>query len=151
MEVSCVPFVENDSETPLFRSINEVEASMAGGVRSRWDYLCPCWARPWTFQQDGAPFHKSNVTQRWLLGHFPDVININQWPAAPDLNPIELVWGILKPRVNAQAHPDVQSLIRALGREWGQLSQEEINNTIEGWPARLDAMLEKRGDRFEKQ
>jgi transposase len=108
------------------------------------------WAKPWTFQQDSAPSHKSNETQRWLLDHFPDVITRQQWPAAsPDINPIELIWGILKPRVNAEAHPNVESLKRALNREWGKLSQEEINRSIDGWPGRLDAMIAAKGRRFE--
>jgi DDE superfamily endonuclease len=108
------------------------------------------WARPWTFQQDGARAHTSNESQSWLLDHFPDIIARQQWPAlSPDINPIELIWGILKPRVNAEAHPDVESLKRALNREWGLLSQEEINNTIDGWPGRLDAMIKAKGGRFE--
>jgi hypothetical protein len=108
------------------------------------------WAKPWTFQQDGARAHTSNESQRWLLDHFPDLITRGQWPAvSPDINPIELIWGIMKPRVNAEAHPDVQSLKRALNREWGLLSQEEINNAIDGWPGRLDAMIKAKGGRFE--
>jgi inhibitor of nuclear factor kappa-B kinase subunit alpha len=108
------------------------------------------WARKWTYQQDGAPSHTSNETQRWLLEHFPDVITKRQWPAAsPDINPIELIWGILKPRVNAEAHPDVKSLARALDREWGKLTYEEINACIDGWPERLDAMIKANGKRFE--
>ena len=108
------------------------------------------WARPWTFQQDGAPSHKSNVTQKWLLDHFPDLISRQQWPASsPDINPIELIWGILKPRVNAEAHPNVLSLTRALNREWGKLTFEEVNRTIEGWMDRLNAVIAARGKRFE--
>ena len=85
------------------------------------------WQRQWTFQQNGAPSHGSKETQRWLLGHFPDVITKQQWPAAsPDLNPIELIWGILKTRVNPEAHPDVESLKQALKREWEALSFEDI-------------------------
>jgi hypothetical protein len=104
----------------------------------------------WTFQQDGAPAHKSNITQRWLQNHFPDVITRDQWPAAsPDINPIELVWGILKPRVCAEAHPSVISLKAALLREWEKLTYEEINKCIDGWPGRLDQMIAAGGDRFE--
>ena len=108
------------------------------------------WRRMWIYQQDGAPSHTSNITQRWLMEHFPDVITRDQWPAAsPDINPIELIWGILKPRVNAEAHPSVQSLEQALVREWNLLSQDEINRTIDGWIGRLDAMLAAGGGRFE--
>jgi DDE superfamily endonuclease/Winged helix-turn helix len=121
------------------------------------------WQQAWTFQQDGAPSHKSNETQRWLLGHFPDVITRDQWPAAsPDLNPIELVWGILKPRVNPEAHQTVGSLKEALQREWDALTPEEINACIDGkeeevgekksgggFMGRLRAMLAHGGGRFE--
>ena len=57
--------------------------------------------------------------------------------------------GILKPRVNAEAHPNVQSLTRALSREWEKLTQEEINRAIERWMARVDAMIAAKGKRFE--
>jgi len=108
------------------------------------------WQRSWTFQQDGAPSHASGETQRWLQGHFPDVITKLQWPASsPDINPIELIWGILKPRVNAEAHPSVNSLLRALNDEWVKLTYEEINKTIDGWMGRLDAMIDAGGGRFE--
>jgi len=83
------------------------------------------------------------------LDNFPDLITRYQWPAAsPDINPIEHL-GILKPRVNAEAHPNVQSLTRALSREWEKLTQEEINRAIERWMARVDAMIAAKGKRFE--
>jgi len=121
------------------------------------------WQQQWTFQQDGAPSHKSNETQRWLLGHFPDIIIKDQWPAAsPDLNPIELIWGILKPRVNPEAHQTVGSLKETLLREWEALTPDEINACIDGreeevgekksgggWMGRLRAMLAHKGGRFE--
>jgi transposase len=121
------------------------------------------WERMWTFQQDGAPSHKSNETQRWLLDHFPDVITRHQWPAAsPDINPIELIWGILKPRVSPEAHDSVDSLKEALLREWEALTFEEINACIDGrdnkeqengkrrgWMGRLDKMIARKGRRFE--
>ena len=108
------------------------------------------WTRHWTFQQDGAPGHKAISTQRWIDAHFPDMISNNEWPpASPDINPIELIWGIMKPRVNAEAHPDVESLEEALRREWDVLSIEEINNAIDGWMGRLDAMIAAGGNRFE--
>ena len=104
----------------------------------------------WTFQQDGAPSHRSIVTQRWISQHFPDMITKDEWPpSSPDINPIELIWGILKTRVNPEAHPSVASLKEALKREWRALTIEEINTTIEGWMPRLEKMLAVHGGRFE--
>jgi hypothetical protein len=126
----------------------EVEVKRKKG----YDEKTKRWTQPWTFQQDGAPSHKFNETQRWLLEHFPDVITRQQWPASsPDINPIELIWGILKPKVNAVAHPNVQSLERALLREWRNLTYETINKCIDDWPKRLDKMLAKGGGRFEEE
>ena len=108
------------------------------------------WAQRWVFQQDNAPGHKAITTQQWIRQHFPDFITKDQWPpSSPDINPIELIWGILKPRVNAAAHPNVASLEEALKREWDALTMEEINNTIDGWPGRLDKMIAAKGGRFE--
>lgn len=108
------------------------------------------WAQQWTFQQDGAPSHRSRRTQQWLVDHFPDVILKGDWPAAsPDINPIENIWGILKPKVNAVAHTSLRSLRVALNREWGNLPIEVINKTIDGWPDRVKRMISARGGRFE--
>jgi hypothetical protein len=84
------------------------------------------------------------------VDHFPDVITKHQWPpASPDINPIELLWDILKPRVNAEAHTSRLSLLRALHEEWGKLTFEEINACIDGWPERLRRMGRAAGGRFE--
>jgi hypothetical protein len=78
------------------------------------------------------------------------MIRRSQWPpSSPDINPIELIWGYLKPRVNAEAHESLESLEAALKREWLDLPMEVINNTIDGWMGRLDAMIAARGARFE--
>jgi hypothetical protein len=108
------------------------------------------WRRRFTFQQDGAPAHKHGLTQEYCRTHFPDFISYVQWPpASPDINPIENVWAILKERACAEPHADVESLKRALEREWAALSQREINRIIDAWPGRLAAMIRARGRRFE--
>jgi inhibitor of nuclear factor kappa-B kinase subunit alpha len=127
-----------------FMQVFEVEIKQKIG----YDERTGRWRQPWTFQQDSAPAHKANITQRWLLDHFPDVITRQQWPASsPDLNPIENIWGIL--RVNVVAHPNVDFLKQALRREWDKLTLVEINRCVARWPRCLDAMLNAGGIRFE--
>jgi len=108
------------------------------------------WRRPFTFQQDGAPAHTANSTQQWLKQHFPDFIKKDEWPpSSPDINPIELIWGILKTRVNVEAHDSLESLEDALATEWNALTIEEINAVTDGWMDRIDAMIDAGGERFE--
>ena len=51
---------------------------------------------PFIFMQDGAPAHKSNLTQQWFLNRNIPFIPREEWPGnSPDLNPIENFWDLL--------------------------------------------------------
>ncbi|GFW63870.1 transposable element Tcb1 transposase [Trichonephila clavipes] len=55
------------------------------------------------------------------------------WPAfSPDLNPVEHVWGMLGRRVAVhQPSPTcLPQFRRALLDEWGNIPQDQINNSI---------------------
>ncbi len=44
----------------------------------------------YTFQQDSAPAHKSNLVQSWLRRSLPDFWDAQTWPpSSPDLNPCD--------------------------------------------------------------
>ena len=46
--------------------------------------------RPWVWQQDSAPAHKSKETQAWLQKECYDFVPFSQWsPSSPDLNPLD--------------------------------------------------------------
>ena len=50
--------------------------------------------RPWVWQQDSAPAHKSKETQAWLQKEYYDFVPFSHWsPSSPDLNPLDyFVW-----------------------------------------------------------
>ena len=58
----------------------------------------------WRFQQDNAPYHKAYVVKEFLQDNVPKVL----WHPAqfPDLNPIEMIWGIMKKFVKKSKKPN---------------------------------------------
>ena len=55
----------------------------------------------WMLQQDSAPSHRAESTQKFLKENVPAFIPANKWPpCSPDLNPMDYcVWGLLKQKV----------------------------------------------------
>ena len=46
--------------------------------------------RPWVWQRDSVPAHKSKETQAWLQKEYSDFVPFSRWsPSSPDLNPLD--------------------------------------------------------------
>ena len=56
--------------------------------------------RPWVWQQDSAPAHKSKETQAWLQKECYNFVPFSHWPpSSPDLNPLDyFVWSYVRER-----------------------------------------------------
>ena len=73
----------------------------------------------WLYMQDGARCHTSAMAMEWLEDKV-DVIT--DWPAnSPDLNPIELLWAILKRVVAAESPNSVEELKNLLLKTWNNI------------------------------
>ncbi len=108
-------------------------------------------SKPWTFQQDSAPAHSAKINQTWCEAHLPDFIKSSEWPpSSPDLNVMDYsIWGILGPKVNATKHKSLDSLKRAISREWEKLPMEVVCSAVNSWRRRLKACVDANGGRFE--
>jgi hypothetical protein len=89
----------------------------------------------WILQQDRATCYTAAEVVDWLeesLDLIPD------WPAnSPDLNPIELLWAILKAAVR-KFHPKTLDELRVvLQAAWNSISQEMIDRLVGSFPTRL--------------
>ena len=77
----------------------------------------------WIFQQHSAPSHLAKSTRDWLHVNCPKLITQEDWPpSSPDLNPLDYcIWGILKAKVNANQHKNLDSLKASILLEWDNL------------------------------
>lgn len=104
-----------------------------------------------TFQQDGAPAHRSRKTVAFLTAHVPDFIEPENWPPnSPDLNPVDYsVWGMLQQLVYRQRIRDIEHLKEVLTACWDEISQDTINRAIGQFRKRLSLVIAANGGHIE--
>ena len=79
--------------------------------------------RPWLWQQDSAPAHKSKETQAWLQKKCYDFVLFSHWlPSSPDLNALNyFVWSYVRNITNMTSHNTKASLIAAICQVFTEL------------------------------
>ena len=72
--------------------------------------------RPWVWQRDSAPAHKSKETQAWLQKECYDFVPFSHWlPSSPNLNLLDyFVWSYVENITNMTSHNTKASLIAAI-------------------------------------
>ena len=74
--------------------------------------------KPWVWQRDWPPAHKSKETQAWLQKECYDFVPFShRTPSSPDLNPLDyLVWSYVENITTMTSHNTKASLIAAIRR-----------------------------------
>jgi hypothetical protein len=105
-----------------------------------------------TFQQDGAPAHRSRQTIAFLGQNVPAFIEPENWPPnSPDLNPVDYsIWGSLQQLVYREKIRDVMHLKEVITRCWNELSQNLMDSAIDQWSKRINLVIQERGGHFEQ-
>ena len=106
--------------------------------------------RPWVWQQDLAPAHKSKETQAWLQECY-DFVSFSHWPpASPDLTPLDyFVWSYVENITNMTSHNTKANLIAAIQQVFAELPLALVEKACSQFRIRIKAVIEAKGGYIE--
>ena len=107
--------------------------------------------RPWVWQQDSAPAHKSKETQTWLQKECYDFVPFSHWyPSSPDLNLLDyFVWSYVENITNMTSHNTKASLITAIRRVFTELPPALVEKPCSQFRIRIEAVIKAEGGNIE--
>jgi hypothetical protein len=143
----CPPiFVPEGEKVNTEAYIGLLEANLLPWLRKNYP------AGNYVFQQDGAPAHTSNRTQKWLADNLAQFWNKTLWPpSSPDLNPLDYsIWSVLESKACATSHANLDDLKASIVRAWRGLSKAYIVKTCQAFRRRLESVIELEGGLIEK-
>ena len=107
--------------------------------------------RPWVWQKDSAPAHKSKETQAWLQKECYDFVPFSYWPpSSPDLNPLDyFVWSYVENITNMTSHNTKASLIANNHRVFAEFPLAFVEKACSQFRIRIEAVIEAEGGYIE--
>ena len=115
--------------------------------------LLPCsrqWfsRQRWTFVHDRASPHQALEKKGWFRDN--NVCPLMIPPKSPDMNIIEKVWAVMKANVQASTPRTVDSLKRAIKKEWAAISDDFIQSLFAKIPKNLRTIIATGGKIVDK-
>ena len=106
--------------------------------------------RPWVWQQDSTPAHKSKETQAWLQKECYDFVPFSHCPLLIDLNPLDyFVWSYVENITNMTSHNTKAILIASIHRVFAELPPALVEKTCSQFRICIEAVIEAEGGYIE--
>ena len=91
--------------------------------------------KKWVLQQDNARPHIATQTIV-TFDHFLCINFLDNWPpCSPDINPIEIIWAIMKKKIEKLNPSNINELKQILQQVWDNLFFAIINGLVDSVPA----------------
>ena len=101
----------------------------------------------YVFQQDGASSHTAAITINFLSQKVKLLKDVIKWPAnSPDLNVIEIIWAIIKSRINIEKVENKKDLFEKVKQIWDEIPIETINLLIDSFHSRIKTCIQLNGE-----
>ena len=104
-------------------------------------------SRPWVWQQNSTPAHKSKETQAWFQKECYDFVPFSQWPSSsPDLNPLDyFAWSYVENISKMTSHNTKANMITAIRRVFTELPPALVEKACSQFRIRIEAVIEAEG------
>ena len=108
-------------------------------------------SRPWVWQQDLSPAHKSKETQAWLQKECYDFVLFSHWtPSFPDLNLLDyFIWSYIENITNMTSQNTKASLIAAIRRVFAEIPPALVEKACSQFRIHIEAVIEAEGSYIE--
>lgn len=104
----------------------------------------------WVLQQDNARPHIATQTLI-AFDHFLEINYLEDWPpCSPDINPIEVIWAIMKKRIEKINPKNLSELKTTIQQVWDDLTFETINRLIDSVGLRVKTIVANGGATIQK-
>jgi hypothetical protein len=98
----------------------------------------------WHFQQDGAGPHRPAKVRAFIEEN--GLIFFEHPSNSPDLNPIELIWGYMKDKIESLEIRNQGDLEDAIFKTWQEIPDELVRRCINHVKQHLTRVVEAKGD-----
>lgn len=99
---------------------------------------------PWHFLQDGAPCHRPQRVANYINKYLTQE-TMPHPPQSPDMNAIEMVWAIVKRKVEKLRPNNKEQLKEAIKTAWDQIELKVLQSCIQHIPKAMDKIEKNKG------
>jgi len=99
----------------------------------------------WHFLQDDASSHRPSHVKDWIKTTLSCEL-LPHPPQSPDLNPIELIWAIMKVQVEAKRPRNKTQLKGAIEKAWESITIAQIKKCRDDLPSKMNKIINCNGN-----